>query len=60
MNKKLFLPNTSMLYLENLYREEKDATVRTRLQAYMMKKGGSGSADIAERLHEQRTTVSAG
>ena len=40
MNRKPFLPNTSMQYLENLYREEKNATVRTRLQAYMMKKEG--------------------
>ena len=57
MNKEPFLPNTSMQYLENLYREEKDWTVRTRLQAYMMKKEGQRATEIAQRLRILRSTI---
>ena len=57
MNRKPFLPNTPMQYLENLYREEKNATVRTRLQAYMMKKEGQRPTEIARILRIPRSTI---
>ena len=57
MNREPFLPNTSMQYLENLYREERDAAVRTRLQAYIMKKEGQRTAEIAKRLRIPRITI---
>ena len=52
-----FLPNTSMKYLEKLYKEEKNVRKRDRLRAYMYRKECMALEDIAHNLKRAPSTI---